>query len=93
MPDLRQYSDRIGSALVELSGQLQYDDPFERTWHEPEWESSPARFRKVGLLIQVVDHGIEHRTNITTILAARGLPSPTLDGWEYMRLNPTRLGL
>jgi hypothetical protein len=43
-------------------------------------------------LIQVLDHGVEHRTNITTIMAQYGIKTPEIDGWEYMRLNPDRMG-
>jgi hypothetical protein len=40
---------------------------------------------------QAVNHGVEHRTNITTILFQQGIQPPDLDGWEYVRLNPDRM--
>lgn len=40
------------------------------------------------LFIQVVNHGIEHRTNITTILSGLGLEAPELDGWAYTWAHP-----
>jgi uncharacterized damage-inducible protein DinB len=34
---------------------------------------------------QVINHGTEHRTNITTVMTARGLAAPKLDVWQYAR--------
>ena len=34
--------------------------------------------------IQVVLHGVEHRTNITTILSGLGVATPEIDAWGYM---------
>ncbi len=36
------------------------------------------------LFMQVIEHGIEHRTNITTILNSLGVLTPELDLWGYM---------
>ena len=36
------------------------------------------------LFIQVVLHGVEHRTNITTILSGLGVATPEIDAWGYM---------
>jgi uncharacterized damage-inducible protein DinB len=41
-----------------------------------------------ALFIQVINHGIEHRTNITTILSSLGLPAPEVDGWGYLWAHP-----
>ena len=45
------------------------------------------------LYIQTIDHGIEHRTNITTILSGLGLPAPEVDGWAYLFSHPDRFEL
>jgi uncharacterized damage-inducible protein DinB len=45
------------------------------------------------LFIQVIDHGIEHRTNITTILSGLGLPALEVDGWGYLFSHPERFEL
>ncbi len=42
------------------------------------------------LFMQVINHGIEHRTNITTLLSSLGLPVPEVDGWGYMFAHPDR---
>ncbi|HEX7973899.1 MAG TPA: DinB family protein, partial [Anaerolineales bacterium] len=92
LSEIRPYAQRTGSALAETAEQMQSSDSIQRNWNEPEWLGQPAHYRAVGLLIQVVNHGVEHRTNITTIMAQSGIEPPGLDGWEYMRLNPDRMG-
>lgn len=93
LSEIRSYAQRTGSALAETAEQMQSSDSIPRNWNEAEWQGQPAHYRAVGLLIQVVNHGVEHRTNITTIMAQLGLEPPGLDGWEYMRLNPDRMGI
>jgi len=45
------------------------------------------------LFMQAINHGIEHRTNITTILNSLGLSMPELDGWGYLFTHPERFEL
>jgi len=45
------------------------------------------------LFMQVVNHGIEHRTNITTYLANLGLPAPEVDNWAYMFAHRDRFAV
>jgi uncharacterized damage-inducible protein DinB len=92
LTEIRSYAQRVSSALVEAAEQMQVTDSFQRDWNDPEWEGQRFRYKAVALLIQVVNHGVEHRTNITTILSQQGIQPPALDGWEYMRLNPDRMG-
>jgi len=40
---------------------------------EQAWQGQNFRYKAVALLIQAVNHGVEHRTNITTILAQQGI--------------------
>jgi uncharacterized damage-inducible protein DinB len=35
------------------------------------------------LFLQAIHHGNDHRTHVCTILGARGLEVPELDGWAY----------
>ncbi len=49
------------------------------------------RYQALALYIQIIDHGIEHRTNITTILNQGIQPPPDVDGWEYLLSHPDRL--
>jgi uncharacterized damage-inducible protein DinB len=45
------------------------------------------------LFMQAINHGIEHRTNITTILSGLGLPTPEVDGWGYLFSHPDQFEL
>jgi uncharacterized damage-inducible protein DinB len=45
------------------------------------------------LFIQTINHGIEHRTNVTTILSSLGLPAPEVDGWGYLMSHPEKFEL
>jgi len=37
------------------------------------------------LIVQAINHGNDHRTQVCTILGALGLKVPSLDGWSYWR--------
>jgi uncharacterized damage-inducible protein DinB len=37
------------------------------------------------ILTQVLDHGTDHRSQVSTILASIGVEPPRLDGWAYGR--------
>ena len=37
------------------------------------------------ILTQVLDHGTDHRSQISTILTSIGVTPPRLDGWAYGR--------
>jgi uncharacterized damage-inducible protein DinB len=37
------------------------------------------------ILIQVLDHGTDHRSQVSTILTSIGVEPPRLDGWAYGR--------
>ncbi len=38
-----------------------------------------------GLLVQVLNHSTEHRTQISAIITHLGLEPPSMSGWTYMR--------
>ncbi len=37
----------------------------------------------IVVLIQAINHGIDHRSHIATLLSQQGVESPDLDGWSY----------
>ena len=45
------------------------------------------------LFIRVINHGIEHRTNTTTIISGLELPAPEVDGWGYLFAHPEPFAL
>jgi uncharacterized damage-inducible protein DinB len=50
----------------------------------PADESRPATPHGQNLLVvQAIQHGIDHRTQICTTLRVLGLEPPTIDGWSY----------
>jgi uncharacterized damage-inducible protein DinB len=55
--------------------------------HEEE-NGNTLDYQARGLFIQVINHGIEHRTNITTILSSLGLSAPEVDGWAFLFSHP-----
>jgi uncharacterized damage-inducible protein DinB len=50
---------------------------------DPPWPE--ARHANNLLLLQALQHGNDHRTQICTIIGAMGLDAPNLDGWMYWR--------
>ena len=56
------------------------DDPTRRV------KMNGGRGSTVGVILaQLVHHGNEHRTQITTILGANGIEPPPLSAWAYGR--------
>lgn len=92
LSEIQPYAEQVSRSLAEAAARLQFTDTLERTWREPEWDGHPERYKSVSLLIQVLNHGVEHRTNITTTMAQLGLPAPDLSGWGYIYTHPDRLG-
>ena len=85
---MRPYAEEVGSALVAAAEQV---DPAGVV--EEEWQGQILRYRAATLFIQAVNHGVEHRTNITTILTQLGIEPPDVDGWGYMIAQPARMGV
>jgi uncharacterized damage-inducible protein DinB len=92
LSEIRLFAGQVSGGLVAVAEKMKITDSFERDWNDPDWEGQKSRYKSVSMLIQVVNHGVEHRTNITTIMAQQGIQAPALDGWEFMRLNPDRMG-
>jgi uncharacterized damage-inducible protein DinB len=78
---VRAYATQVGDALVEVVLQGKPDD-LVREEENGNW----VEYLAVGLWLQSVLHGVEHRTNITTILEQlnRRPPEIELDAWGYM---------
>jgi uncharacterized damage-inducible protein DinB len=79
LPDLRQrflsHSGRW-DALLERIGQLEISLP------ATDWRPEVAQGQAL-LVVQAIQHGIDHRTQICTTLATLGLAPPIIDGWFY----------
>ncbi len=88
--EMRAFAEQVSSALIQVAGE--YADP-ERMISEVEENGEVVTYNALTLLIQIVNHGVEHRTNITSVLAAQGLQAPGIDGWAYLFARPERLKL
>jgi len=85
--EMRPYAEQVSNALIEAAGLMTSQRQIE-----DEDEGKIYHFTGVTVLIQIINHGVEHRTNITTRLAQIGVESPSIDGWGYMESNPDRMG-
>lgn len=85
-PDLSDISAFAGQVAVALLEAIQRTAP-NHIVHEEE-DGATIDYQARALFIQVINHGIEHRTNVTTILSSLGLAAPEVDGWGYLFAHP-----
>jgi uncharacterized damage-inducible protein DinB len=82
---LTEYAAQVGEALVDTAQRIQ-----PTAVVNDEWDGKPMQYQALAIFIQIIDHGIEHRTNITTILNQGLYPHPDVDGWSYLIAQPDR---
>ena len=80
---LSAFADQVAGALLDAAQRI----PPTHIVHMEE-DGKTFDYQARALFIQVINHGIEHRTNITTILSGLGLPAPEVDGWSYLWSHP-----
>jgi uncharacterized damage-inducible protein DinB len=88
LADISSYAGQVAGALLEAVQRI----PPTSIVHEEE-NGLFIDYQARLLFLQIVNHGIEHRTNITTILSGHGLEAPTVDGWGYLFSHPDRFEL
>jgi uncharacterized damage-inducible protein DinB len=71
-----QKHERRWQAIFEQIGQLQVMLPAS------EWRPAIVQGQDL-LVVQAIQHGIDHRTQICTTLGKLGLEPPIIDGWFY----------
>ena len=81
--ELAAFASLVAESLLDA---IQRTPPTQMV-HEEE-KGNTADYQARVLFIQIINHGIEHRTNITTILSSLGLPTPEVDGWGYTWAHP-----
>lgn len=86
--EMTAYSIQVGNALVET---IQHTPPTNRI--DQEIDGKQLHYQALAVFIQIINHGIEHRTNITTILNQGLLTPPEVDGWGYLLANLDRFEL
>jgi uncharacterized damage-inducible protein DinB len=58
-----------------------------------EEDEGKSFYQARAVFLQIIDHGIEHRTNITTILNQGMQKPPEVDGWAYLAAHPERFDI
>lgn len=84
--EMLAYSLDVAKALEDAAQRVPTTAPIDQ-----EIDGKPLHYQALALYIQIIDHGIEHRTNITTILNQGIQPPPDVDGWEYLLTHLDRL--
>ena len=62
---MRDYATHVGNALVDAINHIR---PTDRIAEED--QGNKFYYQALAVFIQIINHGVEHRTNITTILSA-----------------------
>jgi len=88
LAELSAFAAQLGDAFMEVVQRV----PPTANIHEEEGGKF-IDYQARHLFMQVVNHGIEHRTNITTFLNSQGLPAPEIDNWGYLFAHPDRFAL
>ena len=88
LSNLSDFADQVAGSLLDTVQRF----PPDHMVHEEE-EGNTIDYKAQALFIQIINHGIEHRTNVTTILSGLGLPAPEVDGWGYLFAHPDQFAL
>jgi uncharacterized damage-inducible protein DinB len=86
--ELSAFAAQVADALLDAAQRI----PPSHMVHEEE-DGLYLDYHARHLFIQTINHGIEHRTNITTILSGLGLAAPEVDGWGYLSTHPDRFAM
>ena len=74
--ELRRRAEQSGQALITIAEQGDVNQIFhldDGTYEAP----------AINVLIQAINHGIDHRSQIATMLSQQDIEPPDLDGWAY----------
>ena len=82
------YATQVGKVLVDIAQRTYPTDQVTE-----EGEGKQFHYQALAVFIQIINHGIEHRTNITTILNHGMQKPPQVDGWGYLNAHPDRFEL
>jgi uncharacterized damage-inducible protein DinB len=85
LAEMAAFAAQVGAAFLEVVERV----PPTQNVHEEE-NGFSIDYLALQLYMQVVNHGIEHRTNITTYLSGLGVTVPEVDGWGYMWAHTDR---
>ncbi len=85
LADISAFATQVADALLDVVQRI----PPTQMVHEEE-NGLTMDYQARHLFMQAINHGIEHRTNITTILASLGIALPEMDGWGYLFAHADR---
>lgn len=74
--ELRRRAERSGKELMAIAEQADLD---QILYLDGGTYEAPVIIN----LIQAINHGIDHRSQISTLLTQQGIEPPDLDGWSY----------
>jgi uncharacterized damage-inducible protein DinB len=86
--ELSSFAAEVGAAFVAVVETV----PPTQNVHEEE-DGLTMDYQARHLFMQAVNHGINHRTDITTFLTSQGIAVPEVDGWGYMFAHQERFGM
>lgn len=82
MATVREYATRVGAEMLKVVAEM---EPYDMA-HD-EWEGAVVQYPAINVWIELINHGVEHRTNITTIMENLKLTPPQVDGWGFMEAS------
>jgi uncharacterized damage-inducible protein DinB len=82
------YAAQVGNALVDMA---QHTLPTDEV--DEENDGKHFHYQALAVFIQIINHGVEHRTNITTALNQGPQTPPNVDGWGYLEAHSDRFGI
>jgi uncharacterized damage-inducible protein DinB len=88
LAEVAVFAKHVAAALLDV---IQRVPPTQMVYEEENGFTMEYQARQ--LYMQTINHGIEHRTNITTILAGLGITTPEIDGWGYLFAHPDRFAM
>jgi uncharacterized damage-inducible protein DinB len=77
--EMKEMNSRTNEALIRCARDISADAILEGIDGEERY-SWPAS----AMFIQAIDHGGEHRTQISAMLTQQGMEPPCVDGWTYL---------
>jgi uncharacterized damage-inducible protein DinB len=74
--ELRRRAELSGRTLITIAEQGDLDQIFYL-------DNGTYEVPAIIVLIQAINHAIDHRSQISTLLSQQGIEPPELDGWAY----------
>jgi uncharacterized damage-inducible protein DinB len=74
--ELRRRAERSGNELITIAEQRDLSQIF---YLDGGTYEAPA----IVVVIQAINHAVDHRSQIATLLSQQGIELPALDGWGY----------